>query len=327
MNAIASQASTSAPSGMRARAARVLATVALAMIVVALGAGLFFGLGPLERRAAGLLVAQREQARAPSIRVVWPPLVGQDGAPVANTSWLPAQFQEQVLELATRSLARLPDPFSRQALDGLGADMLASGWYQRRPNVRRESGGLIIIDGAWRTPAAVVRQSGKDRLVAWDSRPMPPLYQIGRSGLPVILGVTVEPDLGPDQSIDFAAPWPGDEVRGALELLSLAARRPWGRQVAGVEILQEDGARRLALLTREQTRVVWGGPPAKPLLGESSTQAKLSTIDLLNREFKRIDAGRARVEVFWQGVPLVFDESASAQEQARKTPARSGGNP
>jgi hypothetical protein len=235
-----------------------------------------------------------------------------------DRTWLAEQFQREILETARRAAASAPDPLSNEALSRVARALGASGWFHGEPGVRRELGGRVVVEGTWRIPAAVVRVGGRDRVIDWSARPMPPEYAPGRSGLWVIEGVAEGPVRDASGQIDFTQAWPGEDVAGAVELLMLAGRQRWAGQVAGVEVATYTDTKRLALMTREGTRVVWGGRPSRPLMGESTTAAKLDKVNMLFRDFGRIDAGKPAVEVFWEGKPLVLDLSATAQEAQRR---------
>ncbi|MCX5689623.1 MAG: hypothetical protein NTV94_07545, partial [Planctomycetota bacterium] len=66
------------------------------------------------------------------------------------------------------------------------------------------------------------------------------------------------------------------------------------------------------------TRVVWGGRPSKPALGEVSTAQKLEHLRQLVRDTKRIDASYPMIYVNQER--LLFDLSATAMAQRKTSP-------
>jgi hypothetical protein len=253
-----------------------------------------------------------------------PAVEGPWSAPVTATTWLPEQFQEQLLEKAKAALGQTPDPMSREPLVAVADAMERSGWFVGRPSVERRAGGVLSVRGTWRVPAAVVRRGDKDILLSWESTPMPVEYKTGKANLPVVLGVP-QPAPVRDGGVDFAKPWPGEEIEAAMELLRTLAVEPWYGQVAGVDVSRFAQTRRLVVTTTLGGRVVWGGRASRPLAGEASTKSKLTRLALINRKFGRIDAGldgaAQELEVFWGQGALVLNISATNTGPLVEAPA------
>ncbi len=286
-----------------------LANFALVLCIVSVAIGATFGIGPLEARASHVLGQQPTR-----IEIVWPRLVtasdkGQSGA----ATWLPAQFQEELMALANRQVAAAPDAISRDPLKRIAVALGNSGWFEGVPTVRREAGGVVRVDGRWRIPAAVLRTGGKDRLISWEAKPMPVAYEPDRSGMRVILGVNESAQPGTAGRLDYQKAWPGEQTQAALELLALVSKEPWADQVSGVDVSGYGARKELVLLTRFGTSIVWGGRPSKPRPGDTSTSSKLGKIAMLNRDFRRIDGGMSAVDVWLMpDKPLEIDLTATA---------------
>lgn len=233
---------------------------------------------------------------------------------VTATTWLPDQFQEQLLERAKAALGANPDPMSREPLVSVADAMERSGWFVGRPTVERRAGGVLCVRGLWRVPAAVVREGQKDVLLSWDATPMPVEYKHGQANLPVIVGVAAGAP-SKDGGRDYSRPWPGEEVEAAMELLKTLAVEPWYGQVGGVDVTRFRESKKLVVTTSLGGRVVWGGRASKPLAGEASTKNKLSRLAAINKKFGRIDAGldgaEQELEVFWGQGPLVLNIAAT----------------
>jgi len=293
----------------------------------------------LQSRGHRPLVAHSAAVVAPhdvQVEFVWPPLAPVAGrqapgdpaitavaarppAPTPGT-WLPVQFQRQLQDLVLARLRSTDDAFSAPAINAVGEALAKSGWFDGPPRVERQPGRRLVIDGAWRVPAAFVRWDGRDYLVAWDGRLLPPVYQPGQVNLRAIVGVPGPPPRDDDGRLDFSTPWPGEAVAAAVDLLALASGKPWYPQVRGIDLADFPKDRRLALQTTFGTRVVWGGPVRRPLPGESTTAGKVEKLGVLFRDFKRIDAGRGSVDISLQSPPLEIDVSASATAKVEPAP-------
>jgi hypothetical protein len=296
-----------------------LASICVLIMLAGLLVGMAVGLRPLEARAAKVV------SHTPvKVEIVWPVIArptpkAKPGAkaptPVADEkprTWLPQQQQEELLAIAQAAYQGTgAASFSRSPLERVGQALAASGWFEGTPKVRRSGDSTVTVEGVWRIPAALVRREGKDYLISWDAKPMPVTYEAGEAKS---MRVIIDPALGPpanqDGSRDFSASWPGEDIAASLELLQLMADKPWYKQVAGIDASQYSGRGQLTLLTPEQTRVVWGGRPSKPAIGEVSTAQKLAYLAELMHDFGRIDARHELVYINMG--TLQFDISASA---------------
>lgn len=252
------------------------------------------------------------------IRFLWP-VAGDSKAKKegeAPATWLPRQFQEELFHLAKSTLERQVDPFSPQPLQELGNTLAASGWYDGPPTIRRDGESTVLIDGRWRIPAGVVCADGKYQMISWRGMLMPPQYDEMPKGLLVIGGQADGVPRNAEGKVDYVHPWPGEDVISGLELLSLVVQQKWGEQVAGVDVSEYGAKKSLTLLTATGTRVVWGGRPSKPLIGDASTGQKLSNIATLVRDTHRIDGG---YPIVYMNAPTPqFDISATAKAAAAK---------
>ncbi len=275
--------------------------VALFAVVLVAAA---FGMRPLRERSAGHI------GDVPvKVSFAWPRTMTAAGG-LSDETWLPAANQEELVALALGELGDDPDPFSSVPLERIGTTLAATGWFSAPPLVFRASGSSIIVRGDWRIPAAVVRADRKDYLIAWDGRMMPPIYEVGECKLRAIIGPACPPPAKAGGARDFETAWPGEDIAASLELLALIADKKWVRQIEGVDASAYSEHTNLTLLTKDGSRIVWGGRPSKPRLGDVNTRQKLANIAELVRQFGRPDAGYARVDVSRD--KLLFDISASA---------------
>lgn len=259
----------------------------------------------------------KDKKKAPAASPTPPPVPQPTlpwSAPVTATTWLPEQFQEELLERAKKALGTDPDPMSREPLLAVVHALEQSGWFIGSPAVERKPGGVLHVSGVWRVPAVVIRQGEKDFLMSWEGLPMPVEYKIDQSKLPAIVGVVATQPVTA-QGRDFTSKWPGEELEAAMELLKLLAVEPWYPQIAGVDVRQYRDTKRLTLMTVGGGRIVWGGRASKPLAGEASTKSKLARLASINRRFGRLDAGldgaTQQLELFWGQAPLVLNISAT----------------
>lgn len=321
---------------------KYVVTVVSVLLLVGVVAGLAWGFKPLEQRAAAIITGHGAvnngglvAGKRATVRFNWPLIspVAQPNdhnkSPTART-WLPVNFQEQLTTKSQEQLNKTRDPFSPEPLAQLAAWLAATGWFDGAPTVRRDDKpGMygVVVEAEWRIPAAVVRYDGMDRLVSWKALPMPPVGPSPNSGDLVIIGVASGPQIGDDGAIDFNQPWSADELTAALELLSTVMQQPWKDQVAAIEVQEYIRHQKVTLVTTYGTRVVWGGRPSRPLIGEASTQAKLSNIATLVRDTKRIDGGYPLV--YLDGPRPMFDRSATGAVMGATTgasPIAAGGH-
>lgn len=275
--------------------------VALCAVVLVAAA---FGLRPLKAKSAVHIPPIPTK-----ISIAWPRAMTPTGE-LSAQSWLPEANKEELLSLAIGELGEEPDPFSVEPLERIATTMAATGWFSGRPTVLRASGSSIIVRGEWRIPAAVVRSNDKDYLIAWDGRLMPPVYKPGESNLRVIFSPACPVPAKAGGARDFETAWPGEDIAASLELLALISDKKWVKQIVGVDASEYSEHSSLTLVTREGSKIVWGGRPTKPRLGDVTTRQKLAYIAELVRQFGRPDGGYALVKVY--GIQVTFDISASA---------------
>jgi len=324
-----------------------LGTFMLVVLLLGIGAAVVLGRKPLTQT-----VSTTVAARGVNLEIAWP-LINTDSGKSAKPakakasgaksepaisktamtlpaaasppakSWLPEQFQEELMTIGMRALGTAPDPLSREPLDRLGAAMADSGWFSGVPTIERHESGKIVVHGTWRVPAAVVRIDDKDHLLSWDGKPMPVTYDQALSGLRVISGAASGPARKADGTIDFAQSWPGEDVEAAVELLAILMQQPYAAQIAGIDVSMYAAKKWLIIDTTMGTRIVWGGRPSKPLNGECATNFKLAKLEKIRRDVGRIDAGVGAIEIWWPiERALQIDLTATAARAAEEALAK-----
>jgi len=281
-----------------------LASFSLVVLLLGLLVGLVVGMRPLEER-----VERIAGVRAGTIDIRWPVISSEETG--ETLTWVPEKERVMLLAIAEEALARDAGRFTGAPIERVGQAMATSGWFQKTPTVRREVGGRVVVDGAWRVPAAVVRRDGVDQLVSWEGFPMPLTAAIDSTLFPVIAGPALPAPMNTDRAPDYATAWPGEDVAASLELLQVLLRQPFAGQIKGVDAGTYAAERTLVILTTHGTRVVWGGRVSKPALGEVTSAQKIAHLQTLFDRHKRIDAGYPVIYV--NNTKLQFDVSATAQ--------------
>ncbi len=282
-----------------------LASFSLFALLLGLVVGFVLGLKPLERKASLLTL------RVPtSIDIRWPTVPGNP-----QVTWIPQPERTSLESLALAAIGNDSDRFSSDALERVGKAMTGSGWFQEPPNVSRDTGARVVVQGAWRVPAAVVRRDGVEQLISWEGLPMPYSKPAGESRFPVIDSPSVKAPRTSSGDVDYATAWAGDDIAASLELLQVLLRQTWANQVAGIDVSSYGTDRVLVISTTFGTKVIWGGRVSKPALGEVSSAQKLAHMTQLFVEHKRIDAGYPMIYV--NNSKLQFDISATADALAK----------
>ena len=285
-----------------ARVGRIF-TISMSIAVVGgIAAGVLIGAPRLEAQ-----VAQRTLMQPPQIDFNWPQSAG-----TGDASWLPRDIQDVMLASALQELQRQPDPFSAGGLKAIADSALRSGWIENIRAVRRERDGSIRIDADWRVPTAVVRRDTSDYLVGRRGEILPIIFPRDGSPLKAIVGASKEPLMQGGRPA-VGQIWPGADVQAGLELLTLISARPWSEQVAAIDVSEYTSRKELALITKWNNKVIWGGAPGDTIPGQLSTAAKLGRIDALQKRYTRIDVNKRLVDV--TSVYTLVEDTATADAQ------------
>lgn len=295
---------------------RVGVGMGAALMVGAAGWGVLFGLGELEARAGALLAPEGPIV----VAFDWPPAAGEgdaDGATAGEASWLPASERRRLEMIVERAFGGEPGALTGVPLARAGRDLMATGWFEGPPSVRREPDGRIGVEGAWRVPAGVVQMRDAAYLVSRDARLLPLVYAPGtRAGrLPTLVGVRVQPPTRSDGALAHGEPWAPDLVDAGLALADLLRAETFAEQVRAIDLsrINDAGEGRIELITQRGGRVVWGGRPGVFRPGEQPDATRLERLRLIDQRYNSIDAGRDRLEIFGERVVI---------DQLGPTPAR-----
>jgi len=282
-----------------AGAALSLATTA------AVAATVVVGHAPLLSRAAALKQSELKVA------FDWPPLAGKSTSRTAAgaaepATWLNAEQRAELEQVAIKLLTG--NPFDRESMERTQRALQATGWFAEGggPWLRRYENGVVVVNGRWRVPAAAVRTTEGDRLVAEGGEALPPVYPPGRSGMTVITGVrTAAPSLGEK--------WPGGDVQAGLKLATFLRPTAGASQIAAIDVSDFTAGKRLSIETTTGGKILWGGPPDEFLPGQAPAATKRQRLAALYQQFGQLDAGRPRIDVRSEDGVYTDDPSASAE--------------
>lgn len=273
--------------------------------------GLAAGYRPLLSRAGEL------KSRPVQVSCEWPPLAGlASSAPLKAgdppRTWVNAEIRQAIESLALRHLS--DNPFDAEAMQKARAGLLDTGWFLDDLRLVRTPQGVVNIAGTWRVPVAAVRSGGQDNLVAQGGELLPLSYKPDGSGMKVVLGVT-------NPAPDPGKPWIGGSVQAALKLLSYLRGMPGYEQIAGVDVAAFTPGKKLVLVSDQGNRIIWGGPADEFNPGEVSAATKAQRLALILKNYGRIDAGRALIDIRTEPAPVLVDAGGAETEILAAPPA------
>ena len=267
------------------------------LLHLTIGAGLVAGVA-YATDASRRFVEQTDAADAGPIKVEL----------VDRPAWMSDYLARQIAASVPRGPA---SPFDHQLLVTAAARLAANPWVQQVHQVRRAYGDApgdrIIVDCAYRVPAALVRWGRHYWLIDNDGVKLPDpfaesdLPQVtvghdGRTALRTIAGLRQPPP--PD-----GRKWPGADLAAALDMAKLAYDKPYLDGISGIDVSNFGGRisrskPQLVLTTKYGTEVWWGRPPlADDFYVEQPVARKLATLAAVVRKFGRVDAGKPKLDV------------------------------
>lgn len=215
----------------------------------------------------------------------------------------------------TLSFTNLPEPLESLALHDLTtstADLLERdwtddrickdlavrlaevGWIAKVSTVRRMSQARFEVEAEYRVPVAMVSEQGGFGLVSADAVRLPGTHRFDPAWM-IIQGVE-QPAPEPGSH------WAGNDLRAALDMVSLLAVEPYAAQLTAVLVDNFQSPRRagrcpIELATdRAGGRIRWGSAPGTEL-AENSVDEKLAILRENFRSTGRVDAGYAVIDV------------------------------
>lgn len=269
---------------------RVAQRVGAGLAIVGLVVAWVLGLGPLQERVAA------QQSDPIDVRFAWP------ATRASRQTWVPPSVRADLSQIVLASVRM--DPFDVVSLEEADARLRDTGWFLDVGEVRREPGGIVEIDGRWRTPAAVVSFEGREYLVGVDTAVMrmPPDAEAPR-GMFRIMDPLADAPRDPETGrLLYGHPWHFDDVKHAIALLELVARMPEADAIVGVDLSEYPRRGRLSLVTDAGCSLVWGSPVGESAPGEVGTERKMAHLGAILDPARRLDRGQRRIEVFTERV-------------------------
>jgi len=176
------------------------------------------------------------------------------------------------------------DPFDREGLLAAGRALEATGWFQSVDSVKRASPGIVEVRGSYVEPFTTIVDDSVGHLVTESGNLLPMNYPQGaRLKLPAITNPRFA------QPAEVGARWDGTDVAAGLRLVKLLEGRPWTHQIAEVDVSSYADDETLWLVTDKGGRILWGRAPGDERGREVPASQKLSYLDFLYKDFKRVD--------------------------------------
>ena len=270
------------------------------LLVIGAAVAWIIGKEPLRESVARISAAE------PKARINWPRPAGADSnAP----TWLPPALQNDLIH---ETLASATDsPFDQQGLADAYRRLDATGWFEEIRGIRRKPGGVIEVDADWRNPVAVVRQTGRDLLVARGGEilRLPAGVPVAPGSMPVIIGPYALPPTLVSGEIEYGKPWPGGDVQDAIKLIATLRARPGYERIVGVELFDYMKSGHITLIADTGARFIWGSPIGRSAPGEAPTERRLANLKSILDE--RRDAPGFRYEIY---TPYVLVDTTMSRE-------------
>ncbi|MBM91050.1 MAG: hypothetical protein CMJ35_05490 [Phycisphaerae bacterium] len=265
--------------------------IAIGASLVVLAGAVFvsgaMGVAELDRAAASTIVSG-----TPEVVIRWDTL--SDGS-----VWMPRHEQER-LNLAIARAVQGGQALSAEPLKEAVLTLQNSGWVRGVPEARWTSEGQIVLDAAWRVPAAAVRVGSREVIIDWDRYVLPLDYAIGQSNQYYFTNTDAPlPQTGQQ--------WMGTDLQDGITLLRELSKNDLLEQVAGFDLGSGADSGVISIITKRGTRVVWGGGPGRERPGEKNTSVKLDRLRVLYERAGLIDGGVPYVDL--RGKDIMIDSN------------------
>jgi hypothetical protein len=177
------------------------------------------------------------------------------------------------------------DPFDRTGLLAAKQALEGTGWFDSVDSVMRATPNIVEVRGTFVEPFTTIEDKDGNHLVTEAGHLLPMSYprEARLQSLPAITNPR------------FARPaqvgerWDGTDVAAGLQLVKLLEGREWTHQVAEVDVSSYADDETLWLVTDKGGRILWGRAPGDERGREVPASQKLSYLDFLYKDFKRVD--------------------------------------
>ncbi len=204
--------------------------------------------------------------------------------------------------------AELRNPLNGEILKRIGAHYLdrqtqgMNAWIQRILFVRRvwlRHEQIIEIAARYRQPLALVRHGGFYYLISTGQTRLPGRYS-ARDVAPLswLIRITGSGAKIPPPGQRFHS----SRINTARQILRLLIHQPFAWQIRTVNVSNLKGrldplAPWITLRTIYGSQIRWGRPPGKEGFLEVPARRKIASLLAIYRQYRRIDAGRAYVDI------------------------------
>jgi hypothetical protein len=238
----------------------------------------------------------------------------------------PPWMNDELADQIVRSIApKIPRSAMDHELLKEVADKLAQNpWVKSVQQVRRaftdSVGDTIEIACQYRAPVALVstgKSDGNPReylLVDGDGVRLPPTFPIakspnGRLAPPQIMFAENHSiNLRVIDGVGAAPPtegklWTGDDLQAGLDLAKLLYGKPFAQDIYRIDVSNykrrwpERGIVEIVLLTKDNTRILWGEPVRSTFFSEKPPQEKLDRLSAIVKQYGRVDANHSWIDI------------------------------
>lgn len=265
---------------------------------IAIGASLFvLGAAVFVAGAMGVRELDRTATRAivrgtPEIMIEWDTL--EDGS-----VWMPLAEQEQ-LHLAIARAVQGGTALSIEPLKEAVLTLQRTGWVKGVPEARWTHDGRIVVEAAWRSPAAAVRIGNREYIIDWDRHVLPLDYAIGQSNQWFFTNTDAPlPKIGQQ--------WAGTDLQDGIALLQILRKVKLLEQIDGFDLGRGADSGVISIITKRGTRIVWGAGPGRERPGEKPTSVKLDRLRTLYERAGLIDGGVPYIDI--RGADIMVDRN------------------
>jgi hypothetical protein len=224
-------------------------------------------------------------------------------------AWIDPKLTDRMLKTVRAGSIR--SSLDSRLLEQTAWALRSEPWIKDIVQVRRvfgnAPGDVVEIDALFRIPAVLVEFGGGYWLVDSEGVLLPERFETdqlrlisldgsGNIRFRIITGVRTPP-------AKPGEPWPGNEVRDAIDLARLLQGRDFASDLAVIDVSNSEGridsaAAHLTMFTRQMTEVRWGRPVREDKsFIEVSPDIKVRAMETIYREFGRVDATSAWVDV------------------------------
>ncbi len=243
-------------------------------------------------------------------------------------AWMSSFLADKII--ATASPKGPHSTFDHQLLkdvaDQLTSDPDISPWIRRIKQVRRtyitHPGDTIEIDCDFRDPVALVHWNDEYHLVDNEGVTLPEQYSTeqvrkvaftpaGKVALRIIEGTRELPG-------DPGVKCNNEDVLAGLEMINTLHGQTFSDEILGIDVSNFQGRTDtrqsfIKLVTRYNTQILWGREPsAKDAFIEVSPEKKLTALQKIVRDYGRVDANRAWVDIRFDKVISPNPEATTA---------------